>query len=145
MTRGMYVTVLARMSGANVSGYYNTFADVNDSMYYAQPIAWAQAKGIVDRGTNFYPDQSITRETMATYLYRYAIAYGHSDGTVNVNVIASYDDYSYVSSWAVNGMAWAVKNGIINGRTTSTLCPSDTAKRAEVSAIFQRFDEIFKK
>lgn len=145
MTRGMFVTVLSRMSGSTISGYYNTFVDVDNSMYYAQPIAWAQAKGIVDSQSYFYPDQSITRETMAAYLYRYAIAYGYTDGNVNVNVISSYSDYSSVSPWAVNGMAWAVKNGIINGRTTTTLCPGDTAKRSEVSAIIDRFDDIFKK
>lgn len=147
MTRGMFITVLARMSGENISGYYNTFNDITDDKYYAEPCAWARSKGIIeaDINGNFYPETDITREQMATFLYRYASTKGYVSGTQDISVISSYSDYPYVSSWAVQPMAWAVKNGIINGRTSSTLCPKDTAKRSEVSAIIYRFAGQYEK
>ena len=146
MTRGMFITVIARMSGENINGYFNPFIDVPDDKYYAQPCAWAKTKGIIsadDRGC-FYPEQNITREQMATFLYRYAVSKGYVEGKPDLNVISSYSDYAYVSPWAAEGMAWTVKNGIINGRTATTLCPRDTAKRSEVSAIIYRFAILYK-
>lgn len=147
MTRGMFITVLARMSGENISGYYNTFNDITEDKYYCEPCSWAATKKIIDADAdgNFNPEANITREQMATFLYRYAGTKGYISGSQDLNVISGYSDYSYLSSWAVDPMAWAVKNGIINGRTTTTLCPKDTAKRSEVSAIVYRFAEQYEK
>ena len=141
MTRGMFITVLSRMSGEVLDGYESVFNDISDDKYYSEACAWALYKGIIkgDSSGNFYPETNITREQMATFLYKYAVAYGYAEGSQNLNLISSYDDYADVSSGATEPFAWAVKNAIINGRTYETLCPNDTAKRSEVSAIFYRF------
>lgn len=145
MTRAMFITVIARMSGEDINGYINPFLDVEDGKYYTQPCAWAKTKGIIEADANgcFYPEQNITREQMAAFLYRYAVASGLVEGKPDLNVISSYSDYAYVSSWATEGMAWAVANGIINGRTSTTLCPQDTAKRSEVTVIIYRFAVLY--
>lgn len=74
MTRGMLVTVLSRMSGADGSGYAVSFDDMPDSAYYAKYTEWAREKGIVSGvgGNHFDPDASITRQDMAVMLARWA-------------------------------------------------------------------------
>ena len=55
--------------------------------------------------------------------------------------MAAYADASDVSGWAQTAMRWANANGLITGRTMSTLAPLDNATRAEASTILQRFIE----
>ena len=50
-----------------------------------------------------------------------------------------YDDANKVSSWAKDAMGWAVRNGVIGGVTNTTLCPNNTATRAEVAQMFMNF------
>ncbi len=145
MNRAMFVTVLARMSGESISGYYNTFTDVPDDAYYAQACAWGSATGIV-KGQSagiFSPDSNVSREQIATFLYRYATISGQDTTAPDMSVLNSYSDAGSISDYAKQAMAWAVKNGLITGRTTSTLAPNEIAKRAEVAKIVVEFNEKF--
>ncbi len=58
-TRGMILTILARIEGVDTSG----------TPWYAAGQKWAMANGISD-GTNM--EGEITREQLAAMLYRYA-------------------------------------------------------------------------
>ena len=123
-TRGMIVTILARLDGVNTSG----------NPWYAAGRTWAMNAGVSD-GTNI--EGKITREQFAAMLYRYAKAKGY-DVAASAD-ISGYTDASSVSSWAVDAMRWAVGAGLINGRTATTLAPQGNATRAEVAAILMRF------
>ena len=125
MTRGMVVTVLARMSGADTSG---------GAKWYDKGCAWAVANDISD-GTA--PESSITREQLVTMLYRYAKLRG-VDVTAGGTALQSFSDYESVSSYAVEAMDWAVTKGLVNG-INGRLEPQGTATRAQVAAIFARF------
>ena len=125
MTRGMVVTVLARMSGADASG---------GAKWYDKGCAWAVANDISD-GTA--PESSITREQLVTMLYRYAKLRG-VDVTAGGTALQSFSDYESVSSYAVEAMDWAVTKGLVNG-INGRLEPQGTATRAQVAAIFARF------
>ncbi len=125
MTRGMVVTVLARMSGADTSG---------GAKWYDKGCAWAVANDISD-GTA--PESSITREQLVTMLYRYAKLRG-VDATAGGTALQSFSDYESVSSYAVEAMDWAVTKGLVNG-INGRLEPQGTATRAQVAAIFARF------
>lgn len=118
-TRAQMMTVLARLSGADTSG---------DAL--AKGMAWAVEQGISD-GTN--PDGLITREQLATMLYRYAGKPAVSGD------LAAYTDAASVSDWAKDAMVWAVQAGIIKGMTENTLVPAANATRAQVAAMMQRF------
>lgn len=141
MTRAMFVTVLSRMSGENISGFPNMFSDVDGNAWYAQPCGWGAATGIVSGTGNgvFSPEGNVTREQMAVFLYRYANLYNLTDGAFSESVLYNYSDRGKVSPWAKDALAWAVGNGLITGRTENTLCPQDSAKRCEVAAIIFRF------
>ena len=86
----------------------------------------------------FCPNDSVTREQLATMMYRYA-----KYRKVNVSVgestnILSYDDSFGVSSWAVSAMQWSVGSGLMGGRTAHTLDPKANATRAEVATVVMR-------
>lgn len=139
-TRGMIVSMLHRLEGSPAVGIAD-FSDVASGDWYADPVAWAASEGIVGGygdGT-FGPNDPITREQMASILYRYADYKG-----LDVSARASLDAYSdadSVSPWASDVMSWAVSEGIISGMSEDTLAPQGTATRAQVAAMFQRFLE----
>ena len=123
MTRGMIVTVLARMEGVDTS---------TGSAWYEAGQKWAIAEGISD-GTNM--EQSLTREQLALMLYRYANTPAVSG---NLNGFADGDS---VSSWATQAMTWAIQEGLISGVGNNTLNPQGQASRAQVATILMRFIE----
>lgn len=139
-TRGMIVTILYRLEGEPDAAASN-FTDVASNMYYADAINWAAANGIVNgvSETSFAPDNQITREQMAAILYRYAQFKGY-DVTAS-NDLSSYTDASQISEYATTAMQWANAEGLITGRTSTTLAPQGTATRAEVATILMRFCE----
>ena len=143
MNRGMFVTVLANMTGIDVSQYPGTrFEDVPASAYYASRVNWATTNGIIsgmDDGT-FRPTSPITREQAATILYNYAKRTGN-DTTYRNYVYNSFPDTEKVSSYAVEAMKWAVTHQIINGNS-GKLDPKGNATRAQVAAIFHNAEEV---
>lgn len=140
MSRAMLVTVLHRMAGAPNESAAN-FVDVPADAWYAQAVAWAAANGIVQgvSDSRFAPNVPVTREQMATILYRYAnhagVA-GESSGSLD-----GFRDASAVSGYAVQAMGWAVDRGLISGVGDQRLSPGGSATRAQVAAILQRFAE----
>ena len=122
MTRAMFVTVLARLEGVDTD---------TGSTWYEAGQQWAMAHGISD-GSNL--DQALTREQLATMLYRYAGSPAVS-GSLSSNA-----DGAAVSDWAKTAMIWAVEGGLITG-TGSGLQLQGTATRAQVATILMRFLE----
>ncbi len=137
MSRAMLVTVLWRYAGEPKEGK-NTFRDVPGGQWYTDAVAWAAKNGVVNGvGDNrFAPEGKITREQMATILFRYANQIGVNTGRRgNLNVFA---DYKQVSEYALTPMRWAVAEGIIGG-SDGCLLPNGDATRAQVAAILMRF------
>ena len=125
-TRGMIVTILARVEGVNTNG----------TPWYVAGQKWAMDNGISD-GTNMVGE--VTREQLAAILYRYAKLKGYD--TSKSNKLDSFKDAGKVSSWAVEAMQWANAEGLINGKSNSMLDPQGKATRAETAAILMRFME----
>lgn len=124
MSRGMLMTVLARYAGESTEG---------GTVWYEKGMNWAKNKGISDGSA---PNRNITREQFAAMLYRYA---GEPDGTAD---LSAYTDAGSVSAYAEKAVQWCVKNGILTGKTSSTLAPKATATRAECAAMLQRFASL---
>ena len=144
MTRAMLVTVLWRYEGEPAEGE-NTFTDVPNGTWYTDAVAWAAEKGIVGGvgNGNFDPEGSITREQMATILFRYAQNKGIE--TSKRGELSGFADSGNVSSWAKDAVQWTVAEGIING-SDGKLLPQGNATRVQVSAILMRFlENIVKK
>ena len=144
MTRGMMVTVLHRLESKPQGGSVS-FGDVESGAYFADAVAWGVQNKIVEGmgGNQFAPGQSVTREQLATFLYRYANAYGVSPaGRAS---LAGFGDSSDVSSFAKDAMEWCVHAGFIKGQGNGVLNPGGNASRAEVAAILMRFVEYINK
>lgn len=141
LTREMLAVVLYNMEKQPESTGVNPFADVKADMWYTDAIVWANANGIVagyDDST-FGLGDSITREQLATILYRYAQLKGY-DVTEKAD-LTGYTDSASISSYAVEAMQWANANGIVNGMTETTLAPQGTATRAQVATMLMNFCE----
>ena len=138
LSRGMLVTILWRMEGCPKVSSGKNFTDVKSSIYYATPIKWASATGVVNGYNNksFGPDDNITREQLAVMLRNYANY--KEKNTKSLASIESFKDNGQVSKYAREGVQWAVKNKIINGKTTKNgtiIDPRGNASRAEGSAM----------
>ena len=139
MTRAMLVTVLWRYEGEPEAGK-NTFSDVPNGQWYTKAVAWAAENGIVGGvGNNrFDPDGEITREQMATILFRYAEKKGIETGKRgSLNI---FSDEKQLSAYAKDAVQWAVAEQIING-SDGKLLPQGSATRAQVATILMRFIE----
>ena len=126
-TRGMIVTILARLDGKNTSG----------TPWYQAGQRWAMEYEISD-GTNM--TGAITREQLVTMLFRYAVKNGLEAVTLSEN-LTQFTDASDISAWAVSAMQWAVGQGLIQG-SNGQLRPQANASRAEVSTILMRFCKV---
>ena len=143
MTRAMLVTVLWRYAGAPKPGA-NPFTDVPNGKWYTDAVAWAAENGVVNGvgDGKFEPDGSVTREQMATILYRYAQKVGID--TSKHTELSAFPDASRVSAYARAPMQWSVAEGVIGGSRENGqdwLNPQGNATRAEVATILMRFIE----
>ncbi len=123
-TRGMIVTILARGEGVSTN---------NGTPWYGEGQKWAIANGISD-GTNM--PGVITREQLATILFRYAKRKGYD--TSKSASLAAYPDAGSVSAFALEAMQWAVAEGLITG-VSGRLDPQGSATRAQLATILMRF------
>lgn len=141
-TRAMLVTILYRQEGEPSIGTSN-FKDVAANMYYSKAVAWAAKNGIVNgfSETRFGPDEVITREQLATILYRYAVYKGYDVSSGDYTSLKTFVDCKMVSSWANNGFQWAYGEGLINGIGNNVLNPGGNATRAQMATILMRFCE----
>ena len=143
MTRAMLVTVLWRYANAPKPGA-NPFTDVPNGKWYTDAVAWAAENGVVNGvgDGKFEPDGSVTREQMATILYRYAQKVGID--TSKHTELSAFPDASRVSAYAREPMQWIVAEGVIGGSRENGqdwLNPQGNATRAEVATILMRFIE----
>ena len=119
-TRGMVMTMLARLSGEDTTGGEN---------WYAKGMEWARENGISD-GTN--PTAEISREQLIVMLWRL-------EGSPKANgVLNGFDDATDVSGWASDAMAWAVEKGLVQGNN-GQLMPENNANRDQVAQILMNF------
>lgn len=126
MTRAMFWTVLARIDGADTSG---------GLVWYSAAQKWAISEGVSD-GTE--PNALITREQLATMLWRYA---GEPEGN---STLDGFTDSGSVSYWAYGALVWAVENGIVTGMGDGILAPQGTATRAQAATMFMRYMSVVK-
>ena len=142
MNRAMFVAVLARIDGADLSGYTtSTFPDSDINSWYGPSVEWAVEAGVAagyDDGT-FGPTDEVTREQMCAFMYRYAEYKGYDMSTKNANWMDRYVDADQASAYANDAIAWCVGNGIILGTSDNTIEPKGMATRAQVAQVIMNF------
>lgn len=142
-SRAMLVTILYRYAGSDTrfGSTSKYFMDVPNDKWYTAAVNWAAAYGIV-QGTGQYifsPKDPVTREQIATILYRFASLAGCDvSGAASME---SFPDSGKVSRWAKDAMMWTVDTGIIRGTDKGLLNPGGYATRAEIATMMMRFND----
>jgi len=141
MTRAMLVTVLWRLDGSRAPAGRNTFTDVPGGQWYTDAVTWAAENGVVNGvgSGKFEPDGRVTREQIATILFRYAAKRYDTSARADLSV---FPDAGRVSAYAREALAWANAAGLVNGTDNGhglILDPQGDATRAQVAAILMRY------
>lgn len=143
LSRAMLVTILWRLEGEPVVNYIMPFEDVEAESWYTEAIRWAAAEKIVlgyDKNS-FGPNDSITREQLATIIYRYEKHKG--GGFVGAWAFRmDYVDLADVDDWAYEAMCWCTMKGVVLGKPEKLLDPKGTATRAEAATMLERYIKV---
>ena len=139
-TRGMLVTILYRMENEPRCFGSAAFSDVKPGAYYEKAVVWASQNNIVSGYTDgtFRPDAPVTREQLASILYRYTLYRGQDVSAGETTSLTGYGDAQTVSSYALPAMRWACGTGILQG-ANGKLNPSGLATRAQLAAMLHRY------
>lgn len=131
MTRAMLATVLYREAGSPAVSGTDTFSDTQGGAWYGDAVLWASQNGIISGYGNglFGTNDPVTREQIAAILWRYEGSPA-PDGTAE-----AFSDQASISAYAVDAVAWARENVIINGMDGNRFAPKNNATRAQVATI----------
>ena len=144
VTRAQFITMLYRLDGEKkIEDGKNTFTDLAKDAYYTDAVNWGVKneiiKGMSDK--EFAPEANITREQIATILYRYA-AFSKKDGMdKKVDLTEKFKDAGTVSAYAKDALQWAAAHEIVKGDETG-IRPLDNATRAEAAALMVRINAL---
>lgn len=141
----MFITVMHRISDLARSEKTAPFTDVSPDEWYSEAVAWGYESGIISgvSETEFAPNTSITREQIATILYRYAKYKGSDVDTKAENAdLSEYSDAEQISDWAADAVKYCINSNIINGDNAGHIMPKNNATRAEMAAIIVRFIQL---
>ncbi len=140
LTRAQFVTMLAKIEKIDTELYETSrFTDVKPGHWYYGAVSWAYETGVV-AGTSaqsFSPNAVVTRETAARIMWLYMKDKYTFD--IVEDVLERYDDSATISSWAREGMMYAVESGLITGMTDTTLSPKTNLTRAQAVRILSVF------
>ena len=141
VSRGMMAQIMYNMAGSPEVHGSISFTDLKPNVYYTDAVAWCVTNNILQGYTDhvFGGEDALTREQMAVILHRFAKAGEGADLTV----LDDFDDSSKISAWAAEAMAWAVENGLLEGRGNGVLDPRSNINRAETAAILERYAKLF--
>ena len=157
LTRAQFVTMLyraaARLGLADAgrtqapdpedgsAGSAYQFTDAPDGQWYSDAVTWAAANDIAGGygDGRFGPGDAISREQMATIMYRFCVSGGIDVSVGEDTNILSFEDAFDISENAIPAFQWACGAGIINGKPGGYLDPSGGATRAEVATVIMRF------
>ncbi|MBQ3101281.1 MAG: S-layer homology domain-containing protein [Clostridia bacterium] len=145
LTRSMAVTVIAKLSAKNISGYTaSPFSDVAIGKWYAQSVAWAYENNIVSGvgGGLFDPNSAVTRQDFMLLLYNYAVRFGLTSAQEGILPVG-FADSSEVSGYAVNAVSFAIRSGLLSGDNDGNLDPKGETTRAQTAQIIMKFKEIY--
>ncbi len=152
MTRAMFVTTLAKVTGAEVGQYSGTpFTDVKAGAWYAPYVEWAYENEITSgvAADRFGVDNPITREQMVTLFYNTAKKFGADAEITDTFKYAKVADRAQIETWAQDAVKWAMQNSILSGTGNKgkqlVISPDTTATRAQAAQIITKYLEFLDK
>ena len=141
-SRAMIITVLWRIAGSPAPTGTNAFTDLTQD-WYRQAVQWAVENGITNgvSADAFDPDGAVTREQLATLLYRFAAYMGYD--ITQANDLSGYSDAGDIDDFAIDAMAFSNAMGFITGDTETTLSPNAGSTRAVLAMVLMRLCQTY--
>ena len=158
LTRGQVATVLWRVAGCPNPARTDYFdaGDVDPGTYYAKAVNWCYEKGVITgykAGPNagrFLPGNGVTREELATMVYRFAQWAGIETSDVPTANFDRCVDSALVSDWARDASVWCAAANVVNGKEVTEgdamfyrLDPQWGATRAQAAKVFVTLDNLY--
>jgi hypothetical protein len=147
MTRAMFVTVLGRLAGVDVSRFKtSSYSDVpinSTTSWYAPYVEWATQMGIVEGygdGT-FGPDNKITHQQMYVLMYKYSLFVENKKISLSGTSINA-SDADEVADWAKNAVMYASQQNFLVKVSTSRIDPKGEAKRSELAQLLEKYCDV---
>ena len=114
-----------------------TFKDVKKNDWYYEAVEYVANKGLMNGTGNdeFTPDANTTRGMIVTILYRL-------EGSPEVSM-STFTDVANTEYYA-KAVAWAEKNGIVNGYGEGKFGPNDVITREQLAVIMYRYSNYKK-
>ncbi len=111
------------------------FTDVAEGAWYYDAVAYVYRNGLMAgvSSTQFAPDSTLNRATLATILWRLA-------GEPVVNYVLPFEDVAE-GEWYSEAIRWAASTGIVNGTTPTTFRPFNSVTREQMAAMVHRYAE----
>jgi len=135
VTRAQFVTMIAGLAGADVSGYASgPFDDVQAGSWYAPYVNWAAASGIVSgtSATTFEPAAEISRQDMAVMLYNYAQQAGVQ---LEQTTVTPFTDEGSIAAYALPAVQALHSAGVISGMPDGSFQPQATTTREQACVV----------
>ena len=135
VTRAQFVTMIAGLAGADVSGYASgPFDDVQAGSWYAPYVNWAAASGIVSgtSATTFDPAAEISRQDMAVMLYNYAQQAGVQ---LKQTTATPFTDEGSIAAYALPAVQALHSAGVISGMPDGSFQPQATTTREQACVV----------
>lgn len=143
LVRAQYAVILYRLAGCPEVEYKDAFPDVKETDFFADAVTWASTQKIITGYTSngcFGPNDPITREQVATIMYRYAKVNNYD--VSKTEALDAYPDAAEVSAFAKDAMEWATGIKLITG-DNGELKPQDSSVRVVAATIIQRFCKYY--
>ncbi len=143
MTRAMFVTVMARVAGAQTDNSATTeFTDVPSGQWYTGAVQWGVEKGLVQGhgdGT-FGTNDPITRQDTAVLAERFLKWYSEATGLTpeTGSKVDSFTDASSISDYAKDSVEYCRQIGLLTGYEDGSFKPLKSITRAEAATILKR-------
>lgn len=141
LTRAQVVRILYNRENKPAVAASNVFNDVAASAWYAPAITWAVNAGVAIGYGNgdFGPEDSMTREQLASMLYQYSKYKGYDNSAYENVKFLVFADADTISDWAIDAVKWAYAAKIVEGMGDGTLNPAGNATRAQAASMFMHF------
>ena len=141
-TKGMVVTVLARLAEADTDEYKSlAIPGVREGRWYTPYAKWAYAEGLLG-GLELSFDAEIAREEIGMIIARYLDFIG-IDYIVTDEFIV-FSDADSINADAMEPLQALFKLGIFKGAGDNAIEPKRAASRAELAALLHRVDAFIK-
>lgn len=139
VTRLDVAEALFSLAGETETDGTSSFSDTD-----APSVSWLYENGIgagFEDGT-FRPDENVTREQLAMFIYNYMKYQGRDVSNIEGMGIYEYTDYNDISEWALTAVRYCRNAGLIPTGPGMAYGPGETVAKAELAGLLSEISNM---